>query len=307
MNTGKLYKPLLVALIVLAIVGALAVFMIFDEALLRGGCISVAGMGYGWSDVIIPAYYVLCAVPLIICFILFRSATKKLRNEEIAPENRKLIWFSGILMVFLVVYPIPTRELLLMVRGGMIGGSKLEVVWLDGYTCEIKGEFDSGTTCESNYPEAHPAYVGRLYGKYPVGVDVYFADTASGAGNPKYFVYISRYVPNGTPVMSESDKYRSVTDEWMCDKDKCKHKLKTRRLGRHKRSNSSPFAAKIICGECGGFYGSKVWHSADQYRTHIWQCNRKYKDKTFCSTPHIREDVFKQDFIEAFNQILGDK
>ncbi|MFV0484864.1 MAG: recombinase zinc beta ribbon domain-containing protein, partial [Candidatus Saccharimonadales bacterium] len=83
--------------------------------------------------------------------------------------------------------------------------------------------------------------------------------------------------------------------------------LKTRRLGRHKRSNSSPFAAKIICGECGGFYGSKVWHSADQYRTHIWQCNRKYKDKTFCSTPHIREDVFKQDFIEAFNQILGDK
>lgn len=89
--------------------------------------------------------------------------------------------------------------------------------------------------------------------------------------------------------------------------DLVQSELKTRRLGRHKRSNSSPFAAKIICGECGGFYGSKVWHSADQYRTHIWQCNRKYKDKTFCSTPHIREDVFKQDFIEAFNQILGDK
>jgi len=83
--------------------------------------------------------------------------------------------------------------------------------------------------------------------------------------------------------------------------------MKTRRPDRRKRSNGNPFAAKIICGECGGFYGSKVWHSADQYRTHIWQCNRKYKEKTFCDTPYLREDIIKEGFIEAFNRVLGNK
>jgi len=41
----------------------------------------------------------------------------------------------------------------------------------------------------------------------------------------------------------------------------------------------SPFSAKIICGECGGFYGSKVWGSNTQYRRTIWRCNEKYKGK----------------------------
>ena len=83
--------------------------------------------------------------------------------------------------------------------------------------------------------------------------------------------------------------------------------IKKRSAIRHKIGGSSPFSAKIICGECGGFYGSKVWHSKDQHRTHIWQCNQKYKKQTFCSTPHLKEEVFKQAFNQAFNQILTNK
>ena len=31
-------------------------------------------------------------------------------------------------------------------------------------------------------------------------------------------------------------------------------------------SGKSCFASRIVCGDCGSFYGSKVWHSTDAYR-----------------------------------------
>jgi hypothetical protein len=72
-------------------------------------------------------------------------------------------------------------------------------------------------------------------------------------------------------------------------------------------SGSGVFFAKIVCGECGGFYGSKVWHSADKYRRVVWQCNRKYREKTRCKTPHLTEDAVKTAFVRAFARILEDK
>ena len=71
--------------------------------------------------------------------------------------------------------------------------------------------------------------------------------------------------------------------------------------------NNSPFAAKVICGDCGGYYGSKVWHSTSKYRNVSWRCNRKYADATPCSTPLVREEELKAAFVTAFNRILGDK
>ena len=35
------------------------------------------------------------------------------------------------------------------------------------------------------------------------------------------------------------------------------------------------FSSKIKCGECGCWYGSKVWHSNSKYRKVIWRCNHK--------------------------------
>ena len=72
-------------------------------------------------------------------------------------------------------------------------------------------------------------------------------------------------------------------------------------------NNNSPFTAKIICGCCGGYFGSKVWHSTSKYRKQLWRCNRKYSDETLCDTPHIHEEELKQAFVRAFNRVLGDK
>ncbi len=69
----------------------------------------------------------------------------------------------------------------------------------------------------------------------------------------------------------------------------------------------SPFSSKIVCGECGGFYGSKVWNSNSKYKKVIWQCNKKFKNKEKCKTPHLSEEHIKEKFIKAFNNVIENK
>ena len=79
-----------------------------------------------------------------------------------------------------------------------------------------------------------------------------------------------------------------------------------RRKGLHGHySGVSIFSCKIKCGECGGWFGAKVWHSTDKYRRVIYQCNNKFAKK--CETPHLSEDEIKQIFINAFNRLFADK
>ncbi len=67
-------------------------------------------------------------------------------------------------------------------------------------------------------------------------------------------------------------------------------------------SGMSFFSSRIICGDCGSFYGSKVWHSTSKYRRTIWQCNSKFKGEHFCSTPHLYEAEIKAKFLNAFTE-----
>ncbi len=72
-------------------------------------------------------------------------------------------------------------------------------------------------------------------------------------------------------------------------------------------SGSSIFSAKLVCSCCGGFFGSKVWHSTSKYRRVIWQCNHKFQNGEKCKTPHLYEDEIKKRFIEVCNRIATDK
>lgn len=73
-----------------------------------------------------------------------------------------------------------------------------------------------------------------------------------------------------------------------------------------------PFAKRLRCADCGGWYGRKVWHSTSQYRRHIWQCNNKYQGEHNCTTPHVTEDQIKDAFLTALtsrvtnNSVLDD-
>ena len=64
----------------------------------------------------------------------------------------------------------------------------------------------------------------------------------------------------------------------------------------------SVYSSKIKCGCCGGWYGSKVWHSNSKYRQVIWQCNHKFQEK--CTTPNLTEKEIQDVFVKAVNQLV---
>ena len=71
-------------------------------------------------------------------------------------------------------------------------------------------------------------------------------------------------------------------------------------------SGVSIFASKIKCGECGGWFGAKVWHSTDKYRRVIYRCNHKY-GRHKCQTPHVTEEDVKTAFVAAFNRLVTER
>ena len=90
--------------------------------------------------------------------------------------------------------------------------------------------------------------------------------------------------------------------------DLAQYEMKRRtKKGRH-TSAASIFSDKLVCGECGAVYGSKVWHSTDAYRTMIWRCNEKYAVKGRpCPSPHLRDEEIQSAFVQAINQVVEQK
>jgi len=79
-----------------------------------------------------------------------------------------------------------------------------------------------------------------------------------------------------------------------------------RSLGRA-YSGNSVFSSKLVCGDCGGFFGQKVWHSNDPYRKLIWRCNSKFKGEAKCTTPHLNTETIQQKFLIAYNRLMADR
>lgn len=103
------------------------------------------------------------------------------------------------------------------------------------------------------------------------------------------------YVTNSHPAIVSEEIFDLVQSEL------------EKRKGKRYTSSTSCFSSRIICGDCGGVYGSKVWHSTSKYRRVIWQCNGKFKNEEKCSTPHFYEDELKALFVDAFNSLLTDR
>ena len=83
--------------------------------------------------------------------------------------------------------------------------------------------------------------------------------------------------------------------------------IESRRQFGSRYSGRGVFASRIVCADCGGFYGSKVWHSNDPYRTVIWRCNRKYEKGKRCTTPHVKEEIVKAGFVQVMARLLASR
>ncbi|GHV08965.1 hypothetical protein FACS1894217_12290 [Clostridia bacterium] len=104
------------------------------------------------------------------------------------------------------------------------------------------------------------------------------------------------YVENSHEGIIEPLVYEMVQQE-----------MARRKPGKNRHSGVGLFASRIKCGDCGGWYGSKVWHSNTKYRRTIWQCNHKFKNDGKCKTPNLDEESIKSLFASAVNKLLADK
>ena len=89
--------------------------------------------------------------------------------------------------------------------------------------------------------------------------------------------------------------------------DMVQRQMAVRHPGKNRQSSAGIFSSMIKCGCCGGWYGSKVWHSNDKYRRVVWQCNHKFDGGEKCTTPHLDEDAIKELFIKAANILYTEK
>ena len=104
------------------------------------------------------------------------------------------------------------------------------------------------------------------------------------------------YVENSHPAIIPPETFGLVQEEFARRKSKGGY-----------TACQSCFSSRIICGDCGSAYGSKVWHSGSKYQHTIWQCNNKFKEKDKCSTPHLYDETTKKLFVEVMNHLIKNK
>ena len=130
----------------------------------------------------------------------------------------------------------------------------------------------------------HEAYYGEGESVFDIAMEHRISEI------PKY------YAQNSHPAIVSAQVF-----------DLTQMELEWRRSLKGSYSGKSCFASRIVCGDCGTFYGSKVWHSTDAYRRVIWQCNSKYEGDKKCSTPHVIQEELERAFVSVMQRILQEK
>ena len=111
-----------------------------------------------------------------------------------------------------------------------------------------------------------------------------------GSEIPKY------YAQNSHPAIVSAEVF-----------DLTQMEMEWRRSLKGSYSGKSCFASRVVCGDCGAFYGSKVWHSTDKYRRVIWRCNNKYGGDVKCSTPHVTQEELEKAFVSVMQKVITEK
>nr|WP_296480793.1 recombinase family protein [uncultured Acetatifactor sp.] len=101
------------------------------------------------------------------------------------------------------------------------------------------------------------------------------------------------YVENSHPAIIDEETFDMVQAE-LAKRGGC---------SRGRRAKSV-FDRKVVCGDCGHFYGQKLWYSDSRERVYVWRCTHKYDTEPNCQTPIVREMDLKSAFLATFNQFL---
>lgn len=104
------------------------------------------------------------------------------------------------------------------------------------------------------------------------------------------------YVENSHPAIIKAEVFDIV-----------QHEMQRRKsLGAYVRG-SGILTNRLICGDCGNFFGIKQWHTDSKYARVVWQCRNRYLGDKHCTTAYVTEDEVKSAFVEIFNSLLENK
>ena len=104
------------------------------------------------------------------------------------------------------------------------------------------------------------------------------------------------YVENSHPAIIRPHEWQLVQREFS-----------RRKTLRRKYSGNSIFSTRLVCGDCGNYYGPKTWHPKKPYQKIVWQCTHKYKGENSCETVTLEETEIQQKFIQAINGLFSIK
>ncbi len=104
------------------------------------------------------------------------------------------------------------------------------------------------------------------------------------------------YVENSHPAIVSKEVFELAQNE-----------IQKRTAKARSSSSRHCFSSMIRCECCGGYFGSKVWHSTSKYRKTLWQCNHKFEEGEQCTTPHIYETELLRICLEMQNQLISNR
>lgn len=106
----------------------------------------------------------------------------------------------------------------------------------------------------------------------------------------------SYYITEDHEAIIAPVKFRMVQEE-----------MERRKKAGRKAQGVSVFSGRIVCGDCGGFYGRKIWHSNTEKASWHWHCNNKFLKRKYCTTPTLKEESLQETFVEVFNGLIRRK
>lgn len=200
--------------------------------------------------------------------------------------------------------------------------------------------YDRGPDGNLVLNEKEAVIVRRIYGMFLQGMSPYGIATRltaegilSPGGKPKWNAGAVRSILTNEKYKGDALLQKSYTVDFLTKKKKAnegeipqyyvegnheaiiqpevfemvQRELEQRKNSRGRHSGVHLFSGRIKCGQCGGWYGSKAWHSNDKYRRVIWQCNHKFEGEQKCTSPHFYENEIKLLFVTAVNKLISQK
>lgn len=106
----------------------------------------------------------------------------------------------------------------------------------------------------------------------------------------------SYHISDDHEAIIAPEKFRMVQEE-----------MERRKKAGGKAQSVSVFSGRIVCGDCGGFYGRKIWHSNTGNASWHWHCNNKFLKRKYCKTPTLKEESLQETFVDVFNSLIKRK